>query len=431
MEPKYKRVLLKISGEALAGDKGFGLDEPTINKICRNIKKIVDMGVQVSIVVGGGNIWRGRSGENMDRTRADHMGMLATAINALALASGLETSGVQTRVQTAIEMRQIAEPYIRGRAERHLEKGRVVVFGCGTGNPFMSTDTAAALRAVEMDAQVILLAKKVDAVYDSDPNVNPDAKKFDTLSFSDVLSKNLGVMDSTAASMCRDNNMPILVFGLNDPENIVKAISGERIGTLVNNSGKFYSQKGRALNMGKYPEVEAKMEKRINGYANELKTIRAGRANASVLDKIAIDYYGTMTPVGQVGSISSPDPRQLVIQPWDGSVLKEIEKAINASDLGIAPQNDGKVIRLNFPPLTEERRKELVKQVKKYTEEAKVQIRNARRDAMDDYKAKKKKGEITEDDLKSTEKDIQNLTDKYIKEIDKISSDKEKEILEV
>lgn len=239
MEPKYKRVLLKISGEALAGDKGFGLDEPTINKICRNIKKIVDMGVQVSIVVGGGNIWRGRSGENMDRTRADHMGMLATAINALALASGLETSGVQTRVQTAIEMRQIAEPYIRGRAERHLEKGRVVVFGCGTGNPFMSTDTAAALRAVEMDAQVILLAKKVDAVYDSDPNVNPDAKKFDTLSFSDVLSKNLGVMDSTAASMCRDNNMPILVFGLNDPENIVKAISGERIGTLVNNSGKF------------------------------------------------------------------------------------------------------------------------------------------------------------------------------------------------
>lgn len=239
MEPKYKRVLLKISGEALAGDKGFGLDEPTINKICRNIKKIVDMGVQVSIVVGGGNIWRGRSGENMDRTRADHMGMLATAINALALASGLETSGVQTRVQTAIEMRQIAEPYIRGRAERHLEKGRVVVFGCGTGNPFMSTDTAAALRAVEMDAQVILLAKKVDAVYDSDPNVNPDAKKFDTLSFSDVLSKNLGVMDSTAASMCRDNNMPILVFGLNDPGNIVKAISGERIGTLVNNSGKF------------------------------------------------------------------------------------------------------------------------------------------------------------------------------------------------
>lgn len=183
--------------------------------------------------------------------------------------------------------------------------------------------------------------------------------------------------------------------------------------------------------MGKYPEIEAKMEKRINGYAGELKTIRAGRANASILDKVAIDYYGSMTPVAQVGSISAPDARTLVIQPWDGSVLKEIEKAINASEIGITPQNDGKVIRLNFPPLTEERRKELVKQVKKYTEEAKIQIRNARRDAMDDFKKQKKDGDITEDDLKGIEKDVQNLTDKFIKEIDDICADKEKEILEV
>ena len=189
MRAKYKRVLLKISGEALAGTNGFGLDEHTIAHISENIKKIVDMGVQVSIVVGGGNIWRGRSSENMDRTRVDHMGMLATAINALALCSALENCNVPTRVQTAIEMRQVAEPYIRGKAERHLEKGRVVIFGCGTGNPFMSTDTAAALRAVETDSQVILLAKKVDAVYDSDPNINPDAKKYDVLSFSDILSK--------------------------------------------------------------------------------------------------------------------------------------------------------------------------------------------------------------------------------------------------
>ncbi len=238
MKAKYKRVLLKISGEALAGENGFGLDEDTIARISENIKKIVDMGVEVSIVVGGGNIWRGRSGENMDRTRADHMGMLATAINALALCSALENCDVPTRVQTAIDMRQVAEPYIRGKAVRHLEKGRVVIFGCGTGNPFMSTDTAAALRAVETEAEVILLAKKVDAVYDSDPNVNPKAKKYDVLSFSDVLSKNLGVMDSTAASMCRDNKMPILVFGLSDPKNIVRAVKGERIGTLVNNDGK-------------------------------------------------------------------------------------------------------------------------------------------------------------------------------------------------
>ena len=183
--------------------------------------------------------------------------------------------------------------------------------------------------------------------------------------------------------------------------------------------------------MAKYPEIEAKMEKRIDAYASELKTIRAGRANAQVLDKVAIDYYGTMTPIQQVGSISSPEPRMLVIQPWDASVLKEIEKAINASDLGISPQNDGKVIRLNFPPLTEERRKELVKTVKKYTEEAKVQIRNVRRDAIEDFKKQKKNGEMTEDDVKGAEKDVQNITDKYIKEIDSICAAKEKEILEV
>ncbi len=183
--------------------------------------------------------------------------------------------------------------------------------------------------------------------------------------------------------------------------------------------------------MANYPEIEAKMEKRVDGYNNELKTIRAGRANASVLDKIAIDYYGTMTPIQQIGAISSPDPRQLLIQPWDATALKAIEKAINESELGITPQNDGKAIRLTFPPLTEERRKELVKLVKKYTEEAKVQVRNVRRDALDDYKKKKKDGEVTEDDLKGIEKDIQNLTDKYIKEIDNICADKEKEILEV
>ena len=196
------------------------------------------MGVEVSIVVGGGNFWRGRSGQNMDRTRADHMGMLATTINALALCSALENCGVETRVQTAIEMRAIAEPYIRGKAIRHLQKGRVVIFGCGTGNPFMSTDTTAALRAVEMEADIILLAKKVDAVYDSDPNVNPNAKKFDALSFTDILGKELGVMDSTAASMCRDNDVPILVFGLDDPKNIVRAVNGEKIGTLVSRNGE-------------------------------------------------------------------------------------------------------------------------------------------------------------------------------------------------
>ncbi len=230
---KYKRVMIKVSGEALAGDTGFGLDFDTINDIAKQIARCANEGAEIAMVVGGGNFWRGRSGKDMDRTRADHMGMLATVINALALCDALEGIGVPTRVQTGIEMRQIAEPYIRGKADRHLDKGRIVIFGCGTGNPFFSTDTAAALRAAEIGAEVILLAKKVDGVYDKDPNLYSDAKKFDTLTYIDVLNRGLGVMDSTATSLCMDNKIPIHVFGLDDPANIYRAINGENIGTIV------------------------------------------------------------------------------------------------------------------------------------------------------------------------------------------------------
>ena len=233
MEPVYKRVLLKLSGEVLAGEKGSGIDFDKVLEVCERVKVCVDMGVQVAIVVGGGNFWRGRSSGKMDRTRADHMGMLATSINALALADALEQLGVTARVQTAIEMRQIAEPYIRSKAVRHLEKGRVVIFGCGTGNPFFSTDTAAALRAAEIGADVIFKATNVDGVYDSDPKKNPDAKKFDTLSHIDVLQKGLHVMDSTAASLCMDNGIKIMVFNLAEPDNIRKAVLGEQNGTIV------------------------------------------------------------------------------------------------------------------------------------------------------------------------------------------------------
>ncbi|MBQ0084573.1 MAG: UMP kinase [Clostridiales bacterium] len=233
MEPKYKRVLIKLSGEALAGAKGTGIDFDIVLGVCEQIKKCVDMGVQVALVVGGGNFWRGRSSGQMDRTRADHMGMLATVINALGLAVGLEQVGLTARVETAIEMRQIAEPYIRDKAVRHLEKGRVVVFGCGTGNPFFSTDTGAALRAAEIGADIIFKATNVDGVYDSDPKTNPDAKKYDEVSYSEVLAKGLHVMDSTAASLCMDNQIPILVFNLDKPENIVRAMQGEIIGTIV------------------------------------------------------------------------------------------------------------------------------------------------------------------------------------------------------
>ena len=231
--PRFGRIILKISGEALAGPKGFGINFDTINRIANQIKEVVELGVEVAVVVGGGNIWRGRAGEGMDRTTADHMGMLATVINALALQDALENRDVATRVQTAIEMRQIAEPYIRRRAVRHLEKKRVVIFAAGTGNPFFSTDTTAALRAAEIDAEVILLAKTVDGVYDCDPASNPNAQKFDRLDYLDVLRLGLKVMDSTATSLCMDNGIPIIVFGLDSSDNIKKVVLGEKIGTSI------------------------------------------------------------------------------------------------------------------------------------------------------------------------------------------------------
>lgn len=236
MGTKYKRVLLKLSGESLAGDDKHGINFDTVLTFCEAIKQCVNLGVQVGIVVGGGNFWRGRSSGKMDRTRADHMGMLATVINALGVADALEQLGVDVRVQTAVTMQAFAEPYIRNRAVRHLQKGRVVVFGCGTGNPFFSTDTGAALRAAEIDADIILKATMVDGVYDSDPQINHNAVRYRTVTFDDVLNKNLQVMDSTAASLCRDNKLPILVFSVADPQNIVRAVLGEDIGTLVVNS---------------------------------------------------------------------------------------------------------------------------------------------------------------------------------------------------
>ncbi|MBO8127588.1 MAG: UMP kinase [Peptococcaceae bacterium] len=234
--PKYRRVILKLSGEALAGSKGYGIDPEVVSFIASQIKEVVQkFRVQMAIVVGGGNIWRGVAGstKGMDRATADYMGMLATVINSLALQDALEKAGVDTRVQVAIEMRAIAEPYIRRRALRHLEKGRVVIFGAGTGNPYFSTDTTAALRAAEMEAEAILMAKRVDGVYDSDPLKNTNARKFERLTYIDMLNKGLGVMDATAASLCMENGLPLLVFSISEPGNIEKALLGEQIGTYI------------------------------------------------------------------------------------------------------------------------------------------------------------------------------------------------------
>ncbi len=233
MQAKYKRVLLKLSGEALAGDKKFGFDEEAISEICSAIKEVVDLGVEVGIVVGGGNFWRGRSSGEMDRIKADHIGMLATAMNALAVSDALEQKGVCTRVQTALSMPSVAEPFIRNKAVRHLDKGRVVIFGCGTGNPFFSTDTAAALRAAEIGAEIILKASVVDGVYDKDPHVYENAVKYDRITYDEVLEKGLKVMDGAAAALCRDNKTPIMVFDMQKPENLIAAVCGDGIGTVV------------------------------------------------------------------------------------------------------------------------------------------------------------------------------------------------------
>jgi len=232
---KYRRVLLKLSGEALMGDKGYGIDPSVITGIAQEVKRLIDQGVELALVVGGGNIFRGlaASASGMDRSTADYMGMLATVMNSLALQDGLEKAGVVTRVLSAIEMREVAEPFIKRRAMRHLEKGRVVIFAAGTGNPFFTTDTAAALRAAEIGAEVLLKATKVDGIYDSDPKKNPNAVKYDTLTFTEALSKDLKVMDATAFSLCRENDLPIIVFDLGQTGNIEKVVHGEPIGTLV------------------------------------------------------------------------------------------------------------------------------------------------------------------------------------------------------
>jgi uridylate kinase len=232
-QTKYKRVLLKLSGEALAGENKTGLSPEVLEDITNQVKELRDLGVEVAVVVGGGNFWRGSYGKKMERTTADYMGMLATAINALALQDALEAKGMYTRVQTAIEMREIAEPFIKRKATKHLEKGRIVIFACGTGNPFFTTDTCAALRAAEIDAEVILVAKTIDGVYSADPKVDPNAVKYDEISYADILAKDLRVMDLTATTLCKDNGIPLIVFAMNEKGNMLKAVMGEKVGTLV------------------------------------------------------------------------------------------------------------------------------------------------------------------------------------------------------
>ena len=386
-EYQYKRVLLKLSGEALAGDLGYGIDPKVVDDLADEIAEIVHDGVQLAVVVGGGNIFRGVSGatEGMDRAQADYIGMLATVMNALALQDSFERHGVFSRVQSAINMQEVSEPYIRRRAIRHMEKGRVVILAAGTGNPYFTTDTTAALRACELDVDCLMKATKVDGVYDSDPKVNPDAKRFDSISYMEVLNKGLHVMDSTATSLCMD----------------IKARAEERMG------------------------------KALSALHENFSSVRTGRANAMALDRIKVDYYGVPTPVNQMAGVKTPDAHMLVIEPWDKTTLKAIEKAILESDLGVTPSNDGTVIRLPFPALTEERRRELVKQCKAYSEEARVAIRNIRRDANSAVEKCIKEDSLPEDEQRRAEGAIQKITDKFIAEVDESFKKKEAEVMEV
>lgn len=424
-KPKYKRIVLKLSGEALAGEQGNGINPTVIQSIAKQVKEIAELEVEVAVVVGGGNLWRGKTGSDlgMDRATADYMGMLATVMNSLALQDSLETLGIQSRVQTSIEMRQVAEPYIRRKAIRHLEKKRVVIFAAGTGNPYFSTDTTAALRAAEIEADVILMAKNnVDGVYNADPRKDESAVKYESLSYLDVLKDGLEVMDSTASSLCMDNDIPLIVFSIMEEGNIKRAVIGESIGTIV---------RGNNVSKEVLTQTKEKMEKAIAAYQRELATVRAGRANPSLLDKVTVEYYGAQTPLNQLSSINVPEARMLVVTPYDKSAIGDIEKAILKADLGITPTSDGNMIRIAIPALTEERRKELVKVVKKYAEDAKVAVRNVRRDANDDLKKLEKNGDITEDELRASTEDVQKLTDEYVSKIDSVTKDKEKEIMEV
>ena len=236
LKPKYKRILIKLSGEALAGEAGHGLDENVISRVVDQIKQIHDLGVEIALVIGGGNFWRGRQGKKMDRTTADHMGMLATVMNSLAMMDALEQQGIPTRVQTALIMTSVAEPYILRRALHHFEKGRIVIMACGTGNPYCSTDTAAAQRACEIQADVLMMAKNIDGIYDSDPKVNPSATKYDHINYIDVIKDRIKAMDATAATMCMENNVPVLAFGLDEENSLIKAVCGDKLGTIIDNN---------------------------------------------------------------------------------------------------------------------------------------------------------------------------------------------------
>ncbi len=450
--PGYQRILLKLSGEALAGAATFGIDAERVKALAREVADVAEAGVQVGVVVGGGNIFRGLSAaaQNMDRVTGDHMGMLATVINSLALSDALEQMGVQTRVMSAIEMHQVAEPYIRRRAIRHLEKGRIVIFAAGTSNPYFSTDTAATLRALEIKADIIAKGNAGGWRLRSRPPEIPGRRE--------IPHRHLprGAFERPGCDGCHiDRDVPRqqaadyrFQFEYNRQYNAnVDGRARRHRDSLVARappapgSGRYSAMKTEAQpaaptqTFNNAKEVEAnmktRMDKAITDLQHEMASIRTGRAAISLLDNIRVDYYGTPTPLNQIANLHVPEPSMITIQPWDVSQIGVIEKAIRVSDLGLNPSNDGKIVRLPIPPLTEERRKDLVKKLHAAAEHHRVSVRNIRRDANEAVKKLLKDKKVAEDDEKRAHDEIQKLTDSYMAKIDQASKTKEKEILEI
>ena len=434
-EPRFGRILLKLSGEALMGSLDFGTDGAEVDRIAGQVSAIRDRGVEVAIVVGAGNIYRGLEGaaSGMDRATGDYMGMLATVLNALTLQDALERLGQHTRVMSAIDVKEVAEPYIRRRAMRHLEKGRVVIFAAGTGNPFFTTDTAAALRALEIHAEAILMAKNgVEGVYDADPATNPDAKFIPAITHREAIERGLKVMDSTALSLCMDNDLPIYVFNMGDETNIDRIVSGEKVGTLVSNGPPLSEDGNRGAD-----RRTARGREGADGQVGRVEPWRAGHGpHRPRLAAPARPHRGRLLRQPRRRSSSwptspPPTPGCSPSPPSTRARSAAIEKAIQESDVGLTPSNDGNVIRLQIPELTEERRREMVKVVNGVAEEGRVAIRNVRRDVMHDLRELKKEGEAGEDDERRAEAALQKQTDDAIAEIDALLKGKEEEILEV
>ena len=438
--PAYKRILLKLSGEALMGEQTYGIDPAVATQIAKDIAEIQGMGVETAIVIGGGNIFRGvaASARGMDRATADYMGMLATVINALALQDALEQQDVVTRVVTAIEMRAVAEPFIRRRAIRHLEKGRVVVFGAGTGNPYFSTDTAAALRAMEIKADVILKGTKVDGIYDADPMLKPDAVRFDRISYLQVLEQGLKVMDATAISLCMDNRLPIVVFNLRTPGNIKRAIvrradrlAGHRVDELQDLDRRFDET---PMDVNDLKGLFAEVNKRMNGGASSTcstnwRACAPGRASVTILDSVHVEAYGSKMPLNQVAGLSIPEPTLIVAQPFDPSQLGAIEKAIRA--VGPRPEPGQRRQGRAHPAAVAHRRApQGALAARAQADRGRPQQRPpVRRDANDRLKKLLKDHKISEDDEKKGLDEVQKLTDHHIKLIDDLQKKKDTELL--